>query len=277
MASEDLPANGHGGPADPNGKPKLRRALRAARAAYVARLDVDERTRLEAGLAHMLAQHLPSGIVAGYCAAGSEIGLGGVKRVTLLPRVIPGQPLGFHAGPALPALDVVGLGRIAEPPADAPRGEPDILLVPLLAVDDRGTRLGQGGGHYDRTLAALRARRRVLAVGVGWDMQRVELAAARPVGRGARCARHAVAVADIRRRERYVPDMKPTLRRPAGILGMIAYLIVYAGLVVRLLAPIGMLPWYVAVPLYAVLGCLWLLPMKPLLQWMETGTWRAPR
>ncbi len=71
--------------------------------------------------------------------------------------------------------------------------------------------------------------------------------------------------------------MKPTFRRPAGILLMLAYLAFYAGVAVRLVAAFGTLPWYAAVPVYAALGCLWLLPMKPLLQWMETGTWRAPK
>lgn len=71
--------------------------------------------------------------------------------------------------------------------------------------------------------------------------------------------------------------MTPTFRKPFGILGMIAGLVVYAGVVARLLGPLGMLPWYLAVPVYIVLGVLWLLPMKPLLLWMETGSWRRPK
>ena len=71
--------------------------------------------------------------------------------------------------------------------------------------------------------------------------------------------------------------MTPTLRKPFGILGMILGLIIYAGVVSRLLGPLGALPWYAAVPLYIILGVLWLLPMKPLLLWMETGSWRRPR
>ena len=70
--------------------------------------------------------------------------------------------------------------------------------------------------------------------------------------------------------------MKPTSRKPVGVLAIVAGLIVYAGVVSRLLGPIGQLPWYGAVPLYLLLGCLWLLPLKPLLIWMETGSWRAP-
>ena len=47
------------------------------------------------------------------------------------------------------------------------------MLVPLLAVDRRGTRLGQGGGHYDRALPALRDSGAVI-IGVGWAMQLID-------------------------------------------------------------------------------------------------------
>ncbi len=59
---------------------------------------------------------------------------------------------------------------IAEPRADAPRVTPDIVLVPLLAFDLTGHRLGYGGGYYDRTLAALSAR----AIGIAYAGQEVE-------------------------------------------------------------------------------------------------------
>ena len=48
--------------------------------------------------------------------------------------------------------------------------EPDLILVPLLAVDRKGMRLGQGGGHYDRALPALKAKG-ARVIGVGWAMQ----------------------------------------------------------------------------------------------------------
>jgi 5-formyltetrahydrofolate cyclo-ligase len=51
--------------------------------------------------------------------------------------------------------------------------EPEVLIVPLLAFDARGYRLGYGGGFYDRTLAGLRARGPVLAVGFGFAAQEV--------------------------------------------------------------------------------------------------------
>ena len=52
--------------------------------------------------------------------------------------------------------------------------EPEILIVPLVAFDLRGNRLGYGGGFYDRTLARLRARRATLAIGFAYDAQEAE-------------------------------------------------------------------------------------------------------
>lgn len=51
--------------------------------------------------------------------------------------------------------------------------EPDVLIVPLLAFDRRGYRLGYGGGFYDRTLERLRAKRPVTAIGFAFAAQEV--------------------------------------------------------------------------------------------------------
>ncbi|HMS94936.1 MAG TPA: 5-formyltetrahydrofolate cyclo-ligase [Tabrizicola sp.] len=51
--------------------------------------------------------------------------------------------------------------------------EPEVLIVPMLAFDARGYRLGYGGGFYDRTLEGLRARGTVLAVGFAFAAQEV--------------------------------------------------------------------------------------------------------
>jgi len=63
---------------------------------------------------------------------------------------------------------------IAEPAPDRPVVRPQHALVPLLAVDDEGYRLGYGGGFYDRTLALLRGdgAAPLVAIGVGLEAQR---------------------------------------------------------------------------------------------------------
>jgi 5-formyltetrahydrofolate cyclo-ligase len=53
--------------------------------------------------------------------------------------------------------------------------EPDVLIVPLLAFDRRGYRLGYGGGFYDRTLEKLRAKKAVTAIGFAFSMQEIEI------------------------------------------------------------------------------------------------------
>jgi 5-formyltetrahydrofolate cyclo-ligase len=58
-------------------------------------------------------------------------------------------------------------------PEDGAWVEPEVLIVPMLAWDRRGYRLGYGGGFYDRTLAGLRMRGRVLAVGFAYSAQEV--------------------------------------------------------------------------------------------------------
>lgn len=67
--------------------------------------------------------------------------------------------------------------------------------------------------------------------------------------------------------------MKPTWRKPAGILALVAALAIYATGVASLSGPIGRLPVIVQTLLYVVLGVVWLLPLRRFLIWMETGRW----
>jgi 5-formyltetrahydrofolate cyclo-ligase len=69
---------------------------------------------------------------------------------------------------------VPGRYGIPVPPLDSPVILPDILLVPLLAFDRRGHRLGYGGGYYDTTLATLRANGTVKAIGLAYAAQEVD-------------------------------------------------------------------------------------------------------
>ena len=59
-------------------------------------------------------------------------------------------------------------------PAEGAWIDPEVLIVPLLAFDARGFRLGYGGGFYDRTLEGLRARRPTLAIGFAYAAQEIE-------------------------------------------------------------------------------------------------------
>ena len=66
-----------------------------------------------------------------------------------------------------------GQWGIREPMPEAPEVKPDILLVPLVCFDRSGQRIGYGAGYYDRTIAALRAFKRVTAIGIAFAMQEI--------------------------------------------------------------------------------------------------------
>src|SRR4029077_9373472 len=86
----------------------------------------------------------------------------------------PGRanPLFLRAGAFGEPL-AAGVWGIREPKPDAPEVLPDILLVPLLAFDRRGHRIGYGAGYYDMTIAALRARKAIVAVGIAFAAQEI--------------------------------------------------------------------------------------------------------
>ena len=67
--------------------------------------------------------------------------------------------------------------------------------------------------------------------------------------------------------------MKPTLRKPLGVLAIVAGLTLYAMLAAML--PIGRLPVLAQGVIYLVVGIAWVLPLRPMLLWMETGRWTA--
>ena len=62
---------------------------------------------------------------------------------------------------------------IREPKPEAAEVAPDILLVPLLAFDRSGNRIGYGAGYYDMTIAKLRALKPVVAVGIAYAAQEI--------------------------------------------------------------------------------------------------------
>ncbi len=158
---------------DQRAREALRAAARAARRAFVTGLAAPVRAALEGQLAARLAPLLPpDAVVATYAATATEIDpapLDPLLARPCFPRVAAGAGLGFHA--AMRNQLRPGAHGIREPAEDAPQVTPAIVLVPLLLFDASGGRLGQGGGHYDRALGALRRAGPVLAIGLAWDMQ----------------------------------------------------------------------------------------------------------
>jgi 5-formyltetrahydrofolate cyclo-ligase len=162
---------------EPLSKESLRTAALAARKAFVRTLSDAERTMLEM----RLAQHLTSlfaevSVVGGYCPLGSEISpLPATEEARAVGAIVaypcfanPAKPFRFQAGDPLEP----GPFGIMQPARRHPVVQPDLVLVPLIAVDGLGTRLGRGKGHYDRALTRLKKNGARL-IGVGWPIQRL--------------------------------------------------------------------------------------------------------
>lgn len=126
----------------------------------------------------------PGAIVSGFSAIRDEIDAGALlarlhgEGFRLCLPVMEGKalPLIFRAWSPGDAMGKAQWG-IAEPLPDKPVLEPDVILVPLLAFDAAGHRLGYGGGFYDTSFAFLGQRQRPatpLLVGVGYSFQEVD-------------------------------------------------------------------------------------------------------
>lgn len=122
----------------------------------------------------------PETIVSGFSPMKSEINPVPLMRALArdgarlaLPVVAGrGRPLIMRAWRFGEPL-VAGVWGIREPAAEALEVAPDILLVPLLAFDRAGYRIGYGAGYYDRTLSALRMHKSILAVGLAFAAQEI--------------------------------------------------------------------------------------------------------
>jgi 5-formyltetrahydrofolate cyclo-ligase len=162
---------------DGSAKQALRDTVIVAR----LRLSPEERAALSHAVAErvvVLDAFVRARTVALYAPMGAEVDTAEIARIgaslgkrLAYPRLLEGdRALGFaacHADALLP-----GALRTREPPPGAPAispGEIDLVLVPGVAFDARGRRLGRGRGHYDATLAGLPASAR--RVGLAFELQ----------------------------------------------------------------------------------------------------------
>ena len=161
-----------------------KRTLRSAMLAWRGGLDEAERRAAADGLLATWRHEQPveaPAIVSGFWPMKEELDIRPLL-VELINQgcqvVLPvvqgkGQPLVFRAWRPGDALEA-GVFNTLQPSAKRETLDPQVLIVPLLACDREGWRLGYGGGFYDRTLAGLRSRRRVTAIGVGFDAQLID-------------------------------------------------------------------------------------------------------
>lgn len=152
-------------------KSAARKAAFARRKAALTAGQGQAATHLAAHLATL--GHLP---LAGYIAMRTEIdpapAMAGHAGAVCVPVIIgASQALRFRAWS--PGCSMIPGPFGAAIPADGAWITPRVLIVPLLAFDARGFRLGYGGGFYDRTLEALRAQGPVTAIGFAFAAQEV--------------------------------------------------------------------------------------------------------
>jgi 5-formyltetrahydrofolate cyclo-ligase len=162
----------------PGPKAALRAEALARRRDYARSLAPEARAALERALAAIVLPHLIGArIVGGYHPLQDEI-----SPSSLLEALGPGRRAAFpwfldrdarmmfREGPAAEPSP----WGVLQPPASAEALAPDTILVPLVATDRRGTRIGHGKGHYDRALAHLREGGAVFTIGLAWEPQVLE-------------------------------------------------------------------------------------------------------
>jgi 5-formyltetrahydrofolate cyclo-ligase len=159
----------------PPGKAELRERALAERRAYAGSLAPEVRAELELKLAEIVLPRLIGArIVAGYHPLKDEISpysildrLGEGQRAALPWFLDRDSRMLFREAPAVEPSP----WGVLQPSAESEALAPDAVLVPLVAADRAGARIGHGKGHYDRALAHLREGGTVFTIGLAWEPQ----------------------------------------------------------------------------------------------------------
>ena len=163
----------------PADKAKNRADALAQRRDYARSLTPQLRDELQESLARIALPHLVEArIVGAYHPLKDEISpypilaaLGDGQRAALPWFLDRDSRMLFREAPAMEPSP----WGVLQPPASAEALAPDVLLVPLVAADRAGTRIGHGKGHYDRAIAHLReGGGAVLTIGLAWEPQLVD-------------------------------------------------------------------------------------------------------
>ena len=160
-------------------KAALRIRAHAARAA-LSHSEQADAAQVVAQLFFAALAPAPGEIVAAYWRIRDELDcqpilvrLMDTNQPVVLPVVMGADaPLDLRVWEQGTSLYEAGFGTLA-PSELAPRAEPDIVLMPLLGFDQAGTRLGYGGGYYDRTLAGMSKKPKL--VGLAFAAQELEI------------------------------------------------------------------------------------------------------
>ena len=163
-------------------KTTLRKEMRATRKATVAALPDAVRSLVFSRPPAPILDHIADDSVIGlYRASANEAPAARYAQFFLeaghriaLPRLLAEEGamrFAEHTDPLGESDLVEGPHGILQPGKDAEDVLPDVLFVPLLAFDETGRRLGQGGGYYDRWIAD---HPEVLRIGLAWDTQAVD-------------------------------------------------------------------------------------------------------